>query len=168
MLPSRCDGQQPCGQCFSSRALKRCFYEKHRQRVIPSRKTLEALSQSLEECRSILKRLYPEQEVQALLPMSRQDLLNLLDRSVSDTAMPLPSPPLNPSPTDQDTRSSDDSPSDNGLASLEQIPTRDAEWDEERRERDHIPVEDDDVNALSLSVDRQASYLGASSIKAAL
>lgn len=31
-----------------------------------------------------------------------------------------------------------------------------------------MPVEADDVNALSLSVDRQASYLGASSIKAAL
>ncbi|CAN8102802.1 unnamed protein product, partial [Discula destructiva] len=58
----RCDGQQPCGQCLSSRAPKRCFYDKHRQRVIPSRKTLEALSQSLEECRSILKRLYPHHE----------------------------------------------------------------------------------------------------------
>jgi hypothetical protein len=34
----RCDGQQPCGQCLSSRAPKRCFYDKHRQRVIPSRK----------------------------------------------------------------------------------------------------------------------------------
>ena len=51
---------------------------------------------------------------------------------------------------------------------LEHIPTRDAEWDEERRGRDPIPAEADDVNALSLSVDRQASYLGASSIKAAL
>lgn len=55
-----------------------------------------------------------------------------------------------------------------GLGSLEQMPSRDTEWDEERRERDAIPVEADDVNALSLSMDRQASYLGASSIKAAL
>jgi hypothetical protein len=31
-----------------------------------------------------------------------------------------------------------------------------------------VPTESDDVNALSLSVDRQSSYLGASSIKAAL
>lgn len=51
---------------------------------------------------------------------------------------------------------------------LEQLPSRDTEWDEERRGRDPIPVEADDINALSLSVDRQASYLGASSIKAAL
>lgn len=53
------------------------------------------------------------------------------------------------------------------LANLEQIPSQDTEWDEERRNRDPIPAEADDVNALSLSVDRQSSYLGASSIKAA-
>lgn len=164
-LRSRCDGQQPCGQCLSSRAPKRCFYDKHRQRVIPSRKTLEALSQSLEECRSILKRLYPNQEVQALLPLSRQELLNLLDRPVIDTSVGgLPSPPLNTSPV-----SGLDSPLMPKTENLmEHIPTRDAEWDEERRGRDPIPAEADDVNALSLSVDRQASYLGASSIKAAL
>lgn len=50
---------------------------------------------------------------------------------------------------------------------MEQIPSIDTEWDEERRNRDPIPAEADDVNALSLSVDRQSSYLGATSIKAA-
>jgi hypothetical protein len=161
----RCDGQQPCGQCLSSRAPKRCFYDKHRQRVIPSRKTLEALSQSLEECRSILKRLYPNQEVQALLPLSRQELLSLLDRPVIDTSVGgLPSPPINASPI-SDLGSPMMTKSEN---ILEQLPSRDTEWDEERRGRDPIPAEADDINALSLSVDRQASYLGASSIKAAL
>ncbi|KAK8042604.1 hypothetical protein PG994_013087 [Apiospora phragmitis] len=163
----RCDGQQPCGQCLSSRAPKRCFYDKHRQRVIPSRKTLEALSQSLEECRSILKRLYPSHEMQALLPLSRQELLNLLDRPTLDTTNGLPSPPLHASPMSTEMGSPSLSASE-GLGSLEQIPVRDMEWDEERRGRDPIPAEADDVNALSLSVDRQASYLGASSIKAAL
>lgn len=164
----RCDGQQPCGQCLSSRAPKRCFYDKHRQRVIPSRKTLEALSQSLEECRSILKRLYPNDEVQGLLPLSRQELLNLLDRPGAETTNGLPSPPLHTSPLAGDVGSPPLSATEPGISSLEQIPTRDSEWDEERRGRDAIPVEADDVNALSLSVDRQASYLGASSIKAAL
>ncbi|KAK0714955.1 fungal-specific transcription factor domain-containing protein [Lasiosphaeris hirsuta] len=162
----RCDGQQPCGQCLSSRAPKRCFYDKHRQRVIPSRKTLEALSQSLEECRSILKRLYPNQEIQSLLPLSRQELLSLLDRPANiDTSVGgLPSPPLNTSPMSG--MDSPMMPKQENL--LEQIPCRDTEWDEERRERDAIPAEADDINALSLSVDRQTSYLGASSIKAAL
>jgi hypothetical protein len=133
--------------------------------VIPSRKTLEALSQSLEECRSILKRLYPNQEVQALLPLSRQELLNLLDRPVIDTSVGgLPSPPVNPSPISD--LGSPMAPKSENL--LEQLPSRDTEWDEERRGRDPIPAEADDINALSLSVDRQASYLGASSIKAAL
>ncbi|KAK4204929.1 putative lactose regulatory protein LAC9 [Triangularia verruculosa] len=161
----RCDGQQPCGQCLSSRAPKRCFYDKHRQRVIPSRKTLEALSQSLEECRSILKRLYPTQDVQSLLPLSRQELLSLLERPTIDTTVGgLPSPPLNTSPmSDLD---SPMMPKSENL--LEQMPSRDTEWDEERRGRDPIPAEADDINALSLSVDRQTSYLGASSIKAAL
>ncbi|KAF3066531.1 Lactose regulatory protein LAC9 [Daldinia childiae] len=164
----RCDGQQPCGQCLSSRAPKRCFYDKHRQRVIPSRKTLEALSQSLEECRSIIKRLFPNHEVQSLLPLPRHELLSLLDRPQIDAAVGLPSPPLHTSPMPGDIGSPSLSGSDQGLSSLEQMPSRDIEWDEERRGRDPIPVEADDVNALSLSVDRQASYLGASSIKAAL
>ncbi|KAG7142407.1 Lactose regulatory protein LAC9 like [Verticillium longisporum] len=166
----RCDGQQPCGQCLSSRAPKRCFYDKHRQRVIPSRKTLEALSQSLEECRSILKRLYPNQETQALLPLSRQELISLLERPVLDTSVvtALPSPPLNTSPLSQELESPICSSSEQGLSSLEQMPGQDTEWDEERRGRDPIPIEADDVNALGLSVDRQSSYLGASSIKAAL
>ncbi|KAK2013049.1 fungal-specific transcription factor [Colletotrichum eremochloae] len=164
----RCDGQQPCGQCLSSRAPKRCFYDKHRQRVIPSRKTLEALSQSLEECRSILKRLFPSQDIQSLLPLCRRDLLNLLERPVLDTATALPSPPLNTSPLSQELESPVCSSSERGFSSLELMPGRDTEWDEERRVRDPIPIEADDVNALSLSVDRQSSYLGASSIKAAL
>jgi hypothetical protein len=164
----RCDGQQPCGQCLSSRAPKRCFYDKHRQRVIPSRKTLEALSQSLEECRSILKRLYPGEEVSTLLPLSRQDLLSLLDRQPTQNPTSLPSPPLQTSPLKSDLDSPIGVGSESGLANLEQMPTGDSEWDEERRGRDPIPVEADDVNALSLNMDRQASYLGASSIKAAL
>lgn len=56
---------------------------------------------------------------------------------------------------------------DHSLAHLEQVPSQDTEWDEERRNREPIPSEADDVNALSLSVDRPSSYLGATSIKAA-
>lgn len=103
--------------------------------------------------------------MQALLPLSRQELLNLLDRPVIDTSVGgLPSPPLNTSPISE-LESSIMVKTEN---LLEQLPSRDTEWDEERRGRDPIPAEADDINALSLSVDRQASYLGASSIKAAL
>ncbi|KAF5703518.1 lactose regulatory [Fusarium mundagurra] len=57
------------------------------------------------------------------------------------------------------------SPSD---STPQQSVTQDSQWDEERRERDPLPAEADDVNALSLPFDRQASYLGISSIRAAL
>lgn len=90
----RCDGKQPCGQCISSRAPKRCFYDKHRQRFIPSRKTLDALTQSLEECRSVLRRLYPDYEVADLLPLSHQELLDLLEQARFEPPSALPSPPL--------------------------------------------------------------------------
>ncbi|KAF7560253.1 hypothetical protein G7046_g3918 [Stylonectria norvegica] len=160
----RCDGQQPCGQCLSSRARKSCSYDKHRQRVVPSRKTLEALSQSVEEYRGVLKRLYPDCQISSLLPLSRQELLGLLNDQTVGSLAALPSPPLNSSPV----RSEFESPSESGLANLDQTPVEHIEWDEERREREPIPMEADDVNALSLTMDRQTSYLGASSIKAAL
>ncbi|KAM0143455.1 hypothetical protein ACHAO1_000555 [Botrytis cinerea] len=166
----RCDGRQPCGQCVGCRSPKPCYYDKHRQRVIPSRKTLDALSQSLDECRTVLRRLFPDQEMQQLLPLSRNELVALIDRSPR-SALSITSPSAsNTSPTSQEYRSPLNSGSDEcrSLANLEQIPNQDIEWDEERRNRDPIPTEADDVNALSLSVDRQSSYLGATSIKAAL
>ena len=131
---------------------------------------MDALSQSLEECRTILKRLYPTRDAQSLLPLSRQELISLLDRTGSQGAHSQTSPTgSNTSPVSQEFQSpiASTSDDDRSLANLEQIPSQDTEWDEERRNRDPIPAEADDVNALSLSVDRQSSYLGATSIKAA-
>ncbi|QSZ34317.1 hypothetical protein DSL72_005908 [Monilinia vaccinii-corymbosi] len=166
----RCDGRQPCGQCVGCRSPKSCYYDKHRQRVIPSRKTLDALTESLEECRTVLQRLYPDREVQQLLPLSRNELVALIDRSPRSAHSNTSPSGSNTSPTSQEYRSplNSGSDEDRSFANLEQIPSQDIEWDEERRNREPIPAEADDVNALSLSVDRQSSYLGATSIKAAL
>ncbi|RBR05858.1 hypothetical protein FVER53590_10459 [Fusarium verticillioides] len=90
----RCDGKLPCGQCITSRAPKSCSYDKHRQRMIPSRKALDSLAQSLEECRSVLRRLYPNHDVSALRTMDKQELINLLAQSQCTLGDPLPSPPL--------------------------------------------------------------------------
>ncbi|KAF4337694.1 e3 ubiquitin ligase ccnb1ip1 [Fusarium beomiforme] len=90
----RCDGKLPCGQCITSRAPKSCSYDKHRQRMIPSRKALDSLAQSLEECRSILRRLYPNHDISALRTMDKQELINLLAQSQCSLGDPLPSPPL--------------------------------------------------------------------------
>lgn len=115
---------------------------------------LEDLSQNLEECRTVLRRLYPNHQVKSLLPLSRQELCNLLGQpGEAETIDVLPSPSL----------STLEKP-----LGFEQMPTEESEWDEERRDRDPIPAEADDINALSLTMDRTTSYLGASSVKAAL
>ena len=104
-----------------------------------------------------------------MLNLSRQELILLLDRGSGTISQSSPTVSQS-SATSQEYRSplASTSDCDRSLANLEQIPSQDTEWDEERRNRDPIPAESDDVNALSLSVDRQSSYLGASSIKAAL
>lgn len=130
-------------------------------------RTLEALSQSLEECRSILKRLYPSHEVSTLLPLSRQELLGMLDHS-GDSVVALPSPPLNTSPVKTELGSPMGPDSEGSLASLEPLSSRDMDWEEDQRCHESLSTESEDINAFSLHSDRQASYLGASSIKAAL
>ncbi|OTA08421.1 hypothetical protein A9Z42_0001020 [Trichoderma parareesei] len=116
------------------------------------------LSRNLEECRSVLRRLFPNHQVSHLLPLSRQELCDLLDQPAQQATGDLsPAPPSPPKDDQQHPKE------------LEQMPTQSSQWDEERRDRDPLPAEADDVNALSLTVDKQASsYLGASSVKVAL
>ena len=127
------------------------------------------MTQSLEECRNVLRRLYPNRDPNTLLNLSRHELITLLDRPAPLLPGTQSSPTgTNTSPQSNEFQSPVTASEDNqSLADLEQIPSQDVEWDEERRARDPIPVESDDVNALSLSVERQTSYLGATSIKAA-
>ncbi|RFU72834.1 fungal specific transcription factor domain-containing [Trichoderma arundinaceum] len=116
----------------------------------------EELSRSLEECRSVLRRLFPNHEVSQLLSLSHHELRDLLDQPVQQETVDVS--PTPPSPSDDQPRQE-----------LEQMPAQNSQWDEERREKDPLPAEADDVNALSLSMDKQAtSYLGASSVKVAL
>ncbi|UKZ48271.1 hypothetical protein TrVGV298_002494 [Trichoderma virens] len=176
----RCDGNYPCGPCLSSSASsrarrRRCYYITPRPRVMPSKRALEDASSSLADCHSILRRLFPIHDVQELLPLSREDLIALLrldQRSAAEAHNGArPEAVRNPSPlNDIYTTAASLQSNDGGLTILEPVPTPDAEWDEERREREqeHVPAEADDVNALSFALDRQVSYLGISSIRAAL
>ncbi|UKZ74152.1 hypothetical protein TrVFT333_001811 [Trichoderma virens FT-333] len=128
---------------------------------IASALSLEELSRSLEECRSVLRRLYPNHEVPQLLALSRQELRDLLDQPVQQE--PAEISPTPPSPSDLE-QQQQQHPKE-----LEQMPAQNSQWDEERRDKDPLPAEADDVNALSLNMDKQAaSYLGASSVKVAL
>lgn len=58
-------------------------------------RALDSLAQSLEECRSVLRRLYPNHDVSALRSLDKQELINLLAQSqCASLSDPLPSPPL--------------------------------------------------------------------------
>lgn len=133
-------------------------------------RTLDALSQSLDECRAVLRRLYPAHDIQSFVLLFHHELLALRDRPAQRSKISQSSPTISEtSPLSQEFQSPIPSISissdDRSLANLEQVPSQDTDWDEERRDLYSIPVEADDVNALSLYVDRQSSYLGASSIK---
>ena len=54
------------------------------------------------------------------------------------------------------------------LEALEQAPPQDPFWDEARKHQLHVQGVSDDVNGLALSVERLSSYVGISSITAAL
>ncbi|KAB5566863.1 fungal-specific transcription factor [Coniochaeta sp. 2T2.1] len=161
----RCDQRTPCTHCLRRKVSNRCIYEEP-QRVIPSKGVIESLSQSFEACRAVLCRLYPDHEWQALVPLSREGLLDLLGRPTitsersHDHGIALP--------RSQGYPSTFASMSEHSFCGLEQVPELQTQWDEERRDGDAIPKEADDVNALSLSLSPQTSYLGVSSVKAAL
>ena len=120
----------------------------------------------MDQCHSIFSRLFPGQELDTLVSLPREELINL--------AVTLPAPSTSPSnnsdPTLAPTRIQEPQKSDGAesLEALEQAPDQDPEMDEAKRHKDKVNAISDDVNGLSLSVDKQSSYVGISSISAAL
>ncbi|KKA28314.1 hypothetical protein TD95_003021 [Thielaviopsis punctulata] len=144
-----------CTECKRrkiSRIPKKCVYDKHRQRVVPSRKVVESLSQSLEEYRSVVKQLFPKHEIQDLLKLSRQQLLALA------TEQPTALTNIVPSITTDSTLSYD-------VSNVEPISTHAAKWDEEQGYHEPVSSEADDANSLGLHVNRPTSSLETSSVK---
>ncbi|KAK3117847.1 hypothetical protein LTR53_000397 [Teratosphaeriaceae sp. CCFEE 6253] len=114
---------------------------------------------------AVISRLFPGRDVATLVSLPREELINL--------ALTLPAPATSPlsdlestvSPPPVRVQNSDGADS---LEALEQAPDQDPATDEARRHRDRVQGISDDVNGLSLSVDKQSSYVGVSSITAAL
>ena len=125
-------------------------------------RVLQSLSTSLEKSQGVLKTLFPTRDVEFLAGLSRDDLIGLL---ASPFSLNSSSPTLS-----QDTQPQKPYSPDHGrnLESLEEAPNQDVGWDESRRKQEPISHVSDDVNGLSLTLDRQCSYVGVSSIKAAL
>jgi transcription factor-like protein len=109
----------------------------------------------------ILSRLFGSKDLEALVSLPREELLNL---ALSRPALTSPTTDYNPNEL---LRSSvPDSEGIETLTALEQAPERYSEWDEPDSQ-DFQGVHDD-VNGLSMRFDKQTSYVGISSINAAL
>ena len=112
--------------------------------------------------KSILEKLFPSADIESLKDVPREKLLELTASRITFTA------PLSPSTSPDNGGHSLAPGSEDGgnLEYLERMPDHDLEWDESRRKTDRIPIESDDVNGLSMRVDKSSSYLGISSIMA--
>lgn len=160
----RCDGTQPCGQCQWYQHPEACGYSKPAQRVVPSRKLVDKLSNNIEQYKNVLTKLYPNKDLDALGTLAREELLEL--------ALSLPAAGSTTSPSTGTTQAlSELAPGSEGadsLEALEQAPPEDPYWDEARKHHSRVQGISDDVNGLSMSVDKLSSYVGISSITAAL
>ncbi|KAK6412654.1 hypothetical protein LTR95_017946 [Oleoguttula sp. CCFEE 5521] len=164
----RCDGLKPCGQCQWYQHPEACAYSKPTQRVIPSRKLVDKLQNQVDQYHAILSRLYPGKDFETLVSLPREELINLAVTSPTPATPPSSNGDAMPQSM-HDSSESHGSMSGHSLDALAELPEQEAAFDDdERRHKVKLQGISDDVNGLSLSMDRQSSYVGVSSINAAL
>ncbi|KAH7081073.1 fungal-specific transcription factor domain-containing protein [Paraphoma chrysanthemicola] len=161
----RCDGTQPCGQCQWYQHPEACGYSKPAQRVVPSRKLVDKLSNNIEQYKAILTKLYGSKDLESLAKLPREELLEMALSSPAPPSMTSPSSGFDGRALSEVHTGSDGAES---LEALEQAPPEDPFWDEARKHQLRVQGISDDVNGLSMSVDRMSSYVGISSVTAAL
>jgi hypothetical protein len=113
----------------------------------------------------VLNKLYGSKDLETLASMPREELLEM--------ALSSPVPVHITSPSGIEGRAMSEihtgsEGADSSLEALEQAPPEDPFWDEARKHQIRVQGISDDVNGLSMSVDRMSSYVGISSITAAL
>ena len=123
---------------------------------------MEDLSSSVEQYRLVFERLFPGRSVEQLVTLTKEDLIATIGTLPGADDHPTKASELS-SPTS--TLESDGADS---LETLIQAPEQDPVTDEATRHSTRIQGISDDVNGLSLSLDRPSSYVGVSSITAAL
>jgi len=127
-------------------------------------RTVDRLQTQVDHYESIISRLFPGKDVATLVSLPREELINL----ALTTPAAAPSPSSGSEPIRQAPVRPQKSDGADSLEALEQAPDQDLIVDEAKRHRDKVQGLSDDVNGLSLSVDHQSSYVGVSSISAAL
>ncbi|KAI1616504.1 transcriptional regulatory protein GAL4 [Exophiala viscosa] len=156
---ARCNGEHPCETCQWYRKAASCHYTEPRQRQMPTRRSVEKISQTLQEYRGILQKLYPNVHPDQLRGLPRDKLVELISKT---------SPFQPPSPQTPSTEGRP-FPINPDAGSLEQLqPMPEERNDASVRKSAALRGITDDVNVLSLSVKQNPSYLGISSVMAIL
>lgn len=125
---------------------------------------VEKLQSRADQYHCFFSRLFPGKELEELLSLPREELVNLAVTLPASNPSPFATP--GPLPTVSETINHSDTA--DSLEALEQAPEQDPPSDEAKRLGAKIQGISDDVNGLSLSVDRASSYVGVSSIPAVL
>ncbi|KAI5204509.1 hypothetical protein E4T39_03604 [Aureobasidium subglaciale] len=123
---------------------------------------IEDLAASVERYRLVFQRLFPGRDIEQLASLSKDDLV---------TAIGTPQTAIDTSTRASELGSPTSTLESEGADSLEtliQAPEQDPVADEATRHQTRVQGISDDVNGLSLSLDRPSSYVGVSSITAAL
>ncbi|QKX60965.1 uncharacterized protein TRUGW13939_08111 [Talaromyces rugulosus] len=156
----KCDGEKPCEACQWYKTPELCLYPARASSQI----RLEKPATTTSNYRRTLETLFPGTVPEDLVHLSREQLLDLLtsvepQNSNQDIHAAAPS---------VDTHDSTLSQEETGLESLHSMPDYELDEHDFTSNSDSIEHISDDVNALSLSALHTTSYLGVSSIQAAL
>ncbi|ETN46206.1 uncharacterized protein HMPREF1541_00390 [Cyphellophora europaea CBS 101466] len=156
----RCNGEHPCETCQWYRKASSCHYTEPRQRQVPSRRSVEKISQTLQEYRAILQKLFPNVHPESLAALSRDKLIDIMSKS-----NPYQTPsPLSPG---QDDKLSIH-PDAGSLEQFQPLPEEPQDGFSRPCSQRTFTGISDHVNALSLTSKESSSYLGISSVMAAL
>ena len=129
--------------------------------VLISFRSIEKISATLQDYRAVLQKLFPTQHPDSLLNVSRERLLELLSQTSPGQQ------PISPSfSAGLDAKPSPPNPEAGSLEALQTMPEESSDTTDTKSTG--VPGISDDVNALSLSVKQPSSYLGISSVIAAL
>lgn len=129
--------------------------------VLISFRSIEKISATLQDYRAVLQKLFPTLHPDSLLHVSRERLLELLSQTSPDQQ------PISPSfSAGLDAKPSPPNPEAGSLEALQTMPEESSDTTDTKSTG--VPGISDDVNALSLSVKQSSSYLGISSVIAAL
>ena len=151
----------PCNQCTWHDRELRCIYLREPKSARP------AWSRKLKQLQKVVQQLFPDSDLNILEELPKLELLKLLDPRDSSLLL-TDSPQSSPEPTQSEPENKQASGASADLEALELEPNTQAKWDESRVGPEGFPVFPDDVNALSFNANLRSSYVGVSSIAAAL